>query len=142
MKELKEYRFKWNDNAACRDRGCFGSRDDIEELTFLAYDEKDAIIKAMNIVSENCIFTEWDEELLENAHSLSLQELRECLEGIDISGGSAFIYWIKEVETNEPVFESGYEEDEEYEDEEYEDEEDEEYEDEIDEDEIDEDEEY
>ena len=118
MKELKEYKFKWKDNAACRDRGCFGSRDNIEELTFLAYDEKDSIIKAMNIVSEECIFTEWYEEFLENAHNLSLQELREYLYGMDISGGSAFIYWIIEVETNEPVFESGYEEyEEEYEDE-------------------------
>ena len=118
MKELKEYKFKWNDNAACRDRGCFGSRDNTEELTFTAYDVKDAIIEAMKIVSEECIFTEWYEEFLENAHNLSLEELREYLQDIDISGGSAFIYWIIEVETNEPVFESGYEEDED-EDEEY-----------------------
>lgn len=117
MKELKEYKFKWNDNKVCADRGCFGSRDTIEELTFLAYDEKDSIIKAMNIVSEECIFTEWDEEFLENAYNLSLEELLEYLRDIDISGGAAFIYWIIEVETNEPVFESGYEDDEEYEDE-------------------------
>ena len=127
MKELKEYKFKWNDNKTCRDRGCFGSRDTIEELTFLAYDERDAIIKAMNIVSEKCIFAEWDifiewgEEFLENDYNISLEELLECLEDIDISGGSAFIYWIKEVETNEPVFESGYEE---YDEEDEEDEED------------------
>lgn len=118
MKELKEYKFKWNDNAACRDRGCFGSRDDIEELTFTAYDMKDAIIEAMKIVSVECVFTEWDEEFLENAHNLSLQELREYLYDMDISGGAAFIYWIYELETNEPVFESGYEEDEYEEDEE------------------------
>lgn len=111
MKELKEYKFKWNDNAACRDRGCFGSRDNIEELTFTAYDMKDAIIEAMKIVSVECIFTEWDEEFLENAHNLSLQELRECFYRMDISGGSAFIYWIVDAETDESVFESGYEED-------------------------------
>ena len=116
MKELKEYKFKWNDNAACRDRGCFGSRDDIEELTFTACGIKDAIIKAMKIVSEKCIFTEWDEEFLEDAHNLRLQELCEYLYYMDISSGVAFIYWIIEVETNKPVFESGYEEDE---DEEY-----------------------
>ena len=128
MKELKEYKFKWNDNKACRDRGCFGSRDNIEELTFLAYDKKDSIIKAMNIVSEKCTFTEWDiwdEEFLENAHNLSLQELREYLYDIDISGGVAFIYWIYELETYESVFESGYEEEED-EDEDEEDEEDDE----------------
>lgn len=119
MKELKEYKFKWNDNAACRDRGCFGSRDNIEELTFTAYDMKDAIIEAMKIVSAECIFTEWDEEFLENAHNLHLQELREYLYYMDISSGVAFIYWIVDVETDksvfeyESVFESGYEEDEE-----------------------------
>ena len=124
MKELKEYKFKWNDNVACRDGGCFGSKDNIEELTFTAYDAKDAIIEAMNIVSEECIFTEWDEEFLENAHNLSLQELREYLHNIDISGGAAFIYWIVEVESDESVFESGYEdEDEEVETDEDEDEE-------------------
>lgn len=36
MKEYKEYKFKWNDNKACRDRGCFGSEDTTEELIFLA----------------------------------------------------------------------------------------------------------
>lgn len=118
MKELKEYKFKWNDNAACRDRGCFGSRDNIEELTFTAYDMKDAIIEAMKIVSAECIFTEWDEEFLENAHNLCLEELREYLYNIDIGGGAAFIYWIVDVETDESVFESGYEEDEEDEEEE------------------------
>ena len=107
---MKEYNFKWNNNKACRDRGCFGSRDFVEELTFQANDEKDAIIEAMKIVSEECIFTEWGEEFLENANNLSLQELREYLHNIDISGGAAFIYWIVEVETGEPVFESGYEE--------------------------------
>lgn len=117
MKELKEYKFKWNDNAACRDRGCFGSRDDIEELTFTACGMRDAIIEAMKIVSEKCIFTEWDEEFLEEAHNLRLQELLEYLYYMDISSGVAFIYWIIEVETNKPVFESGYEEEDE--DEEY-----------------------
>ena len=73
--------------------------------------KKDAIVKAMNIVSAKCIFTEWDEEFLENANNLSLQELREYLHGMDIGGGAAFIYWIVEVETDESVFESGYEED-------------------------------
>lgn len=108
---MREYKFKWNDNKACRDRGCFGSRDFVEELIFLANNKKDAIIKAMNIVSEECVFTEWDEEFLENANNLSLQELCEYLHNIDISGGAAFIYWIVDVETDESVFESGYEED-------------------------------
>lgn len=108
---MKEYKFKWNDNKACRDRGCFGSRDTTEELTFPAYGKKDAIVKAMNIVSAKCIFTEWDEEFLENADNLSLQELREYLHSMDIGGGAAFIYWVVEVESDESVFESGYEED-------------------------------
>ena len=113
---MKEYKFKWNDNEACRDRGCFGSRDTTEELIFLANNKKDAIIEAMKIVSEECIFTEWDEEFLENADNLSLQELREYLHNIDISDGTAFIYWIVEVESDESVFESGYEEDDEEDD--------------------------
>ena len=108
---MREYKFKWNDNKACRDRGCFGSRDFVEELIFLADSKKDAIIEAMKIVSEKCIFTEWDEEFLENANNLSLQELCEYLHNIDITGGAAFIYWIVDVETDESVFESGYEED-------------------------------
>lgn len=107
---MREYRFKWNDNKACRDRGCFGSEDTTEELIFLADNKKDAIIEAMKIVSEECIFTEWSEEFLENANNLSLQELCEYLHNIDISGGSAFIYWIVDVEADESVFESGYEE--------------------------------
>lgn len=118
---MREYRFKWNDNKACRDRGCFGSRDFVEELIFLANNKKDAIIEAMKIVSEECIFTEWDEEFLENANNLSLQELRGYLHNIDISGGAAFIYWIVDVEADESVFESGYEEDEDEEDEDCED---------------------
>ena len=110
LKELKEYKFKWNDNATRRDRGRFDSRDTIEELTFTAYSIKDAIIEAMKIVSEKCIFTEWDEEFLEEACSLRLQELLEYLYYMDISSGVAFIYWIIEVETNKSVFESGYDE--------------------------------
>ena len=113
---MKEYKFKWNDNKTCRDRGCFGNRDTIEELIFLANNKKDAIIEAMKMVSEECIFTEWDEEFLENADNLSLQELREYLHNIDISDGTAFIYWIVEVESDESVFESGYEEEDDDED--------------------------
>lgn len=108
---MKEYKFKWNDNKACRDRGCFGSEDTTEELVFLANNKKDAIIEAMKIVSVECDITEWSEEFLENANNLSLQKLRRCLHNIDISSGAAFIYWIVDVETGESVFESGYEED-------------------------------
>lgn len=82
-----------------------------KNLFFSLTIKKDAIIEAMKIVFVECGFTEWGEEFLENANNLSLQKLRRYLHNIDITSGTAFIYWIVDVETGESVFESGYEED-------------------------------
>lgn len=108
---MPKYKVKWNDAQACRDRGCFGSRDTIEETVFRARNKKDAIIEAMTMILEECGFTEWDEEFLEDADKLSLRELCDFLDSMDITGGSPFIYWIVDVGTGQSVYESGLVED-------------------------------
>lgn len=101
---MAKYTIHWCDNARCRDRGMFGTKDTIYTDTYNFKNDHEALYQALIIAND--AFDE--DEARDECYGLDNDELIEYIEDVDISGGFPVIFWVKR--GSKKIYDSGLDE--------------------------------